>query len=94
MPFNSETASEAAKKQKRGKNKLNAEVQDTLKRIIQDQIDHNLEADLVSMPTKDRWDLLAKLSEFAFPKLARIQTEVELNTPFIVYENVSKTHGK
>lgn len=93
--FTSETAKIAASKSSRGASKLTTQVKDRLGQIIANKIEE-LEADLLEMTKKDQWDLIAKLSEYAFPKLARIQTELEIQNQTIVFENVSKTmgHGK
>lgn len=93
--FTSKTAKAAGAKSSRGASKLTTEVKDRLGQIIANKIEE-LEEDLKAMSKKDQWDLIAKLSEYAFPKLARIQTELEMPNNTIIFENVSKTmrHGE
>lgn len=90
MPFTSDTAAAAGSKSKRGPSKLNREAKAKLESILHGAIENDLENDLRLMPAKERWDILTKLAEFAWPKLARSQVELDTPDGRIVFENVSK----
>ena len=92
MAFTSESASEAGKKSKRGKDELTMTIKQAIANVVAGQLEM-LEIDLAAMAPKDRWDVITKLSEYAIPKLARIQTVAEMPDERIVYENVSKSHA-
>lgn len=76
MPkFTSQTASEAGRKSKRGKSKLNGEIQEKIHALLSAYSEEQMIDDLLELKPKERLWVLHGLSEYVIPKLQRAEIE-------------------
>lgn len=76
MPkFTSKTAADAGRKSRRGQDVLTKQIRENIAKVIAGRT-KTLEKDLDAMSEKERWAVIIGLSEFAIPRLARMEHDI------------------
>lgn len=75
MAFNTETARLAGQKSKRGKSRLNGEIQEKIHALLAAYTEEQMIDDLNNLKPKERLWVLHGLSEYVIPKLQRSEVE-------------------
>ena len=91
MPFNSETASKAGRKSKRGPEESTKKVREALHKLLEDN-SSNLEqwlADVAKEDPKEALKIFSNLTEYALPKLARTEIDAVVENNNINLEDLT-----